>query len=64
MSDATDAIEANLAKPKKLEGDGAKVEQHSLQDQIKAAEFIDGATALDKPPMGLRFTRLKRPGTP
>lgn len=63
MSTSTDAVESNLLNPKRVEGDGVKVEQHSLEDQIKAAQFIDGNSAASKPARGLRFTQLVRPGT-
>lgn len=64
--DDIDAINAtllaNAAKPEHVSVDGNSVSQHDLDSQIKAATFIAGQVAADRPHFGLRFTQLVPPG--
>ena len=57
-----DAIVANATGPKSVEGDEATVQQHSIADQIAAAQFVAGKTAVKKPHRGMRFTQVVKPG--
>jgi hypothetical protein len=55
-----DAIEDNVAQPKRVKFGGREVEQHSLKDQ---AALLDRTTpATEQPHFGLRFTKLISPG--
>ncbi len=57
-----DAIEQNALGPKRVQVGNSSVEQQSVDDQIKAANFLAGQTAAAKPHFGLRFTKLIPPG--
>ena len=59
---AAEAIEQNVLGPKRVQVGNQSVEQHSIDDQIKAANFLSGQTAASKPHFGLRFTKLIPPG--
>lgn len=41
MAEPEDTIENNLAGPKKVVVDGNVVEQYDMDNQIKAAEYLD-----------------------
>ena len=56
-----DAIEANLAQPKRVKFGQREVEQHSIGDQLKALEAAAGQDAATVPGFGLRFTKLIPP---
>ena len=56
------AIIDNAAGPRKVEGDEATVEQHSIPDQIKAAQFAAARTGVANPNRGIRFTQIMPPG--
>ncbi len=58
-----DAIETNATGPAKVTVDGQSVTQHSLQDQIAAAEAAKARDAGDKKGWGMRFAQLQPPGT-
>lgn len=60
--DIADAIAENATGPKSMSVDGQSVTQHSIDDQIKAANHVAGQTAASKPHFGLRFTKLIPPG--
>ncbi len=62
MADLETEIANNASGPKKVSGDEGSVEQHSLTDQIKADEYLRGATAGGKKHLGLRFRQLTPPG--
>lgn len=55
-----DAIEVNVAQPKRVKFGSREVEQHSLKDQMALLDRTTPAT--DQPHMGLRFTKLISPG--
>lgn len=46
MPDVEAQIEENAVNPKKMQADGQTVEEHSLPDQIAAAEFKQANAAV------------------
>ena len=58
----SDAIRKNAAGPKSAEVDGQKVEQHSLQDQIAADEYLASKKAIRSRNSGLKITKLSHSG--
>ena len=56
--DIQDAIVENAQGPKRVQADGVNVEQHSIEDQIKAERHITGVAGAAKAHRGLRFTKL------
>ena len=63
--DVIDAIAANLAQPRRARTDAGEVEQHELDRQVAAAEFVMKArqTASAASPFGsLRLAQCKYPG--
>ena len=64
MSDNTDIVEANLAKPAKVTSDGVSVEQHKLSDQTATAKALDSATGANiAGHRGIRFNKVRPPGS-
>lgn len=57
-----DAIEANALGPKRVQVGNTSVEQHSVDDQIKADQHTKATTAGSKNHLGLRFVQLVPPG--
>ena len=63
--DVLNAIAANLAQPKRARTDAGEVEQHELDRQIMAAEFVMKArvqSAGGSPFYALKFARIESPG--
>lgn len=60
--DVTQAVLDNSVGPRKVDGDEATVEQHSIPDQIKAAQFAAASSGVNQPHRGIRFTRCVLPG--
>ena len=61
MSDAdtiNQAIVENATGPKRAQNDSTSAEQHSLPDQVAAAEHLAANEGVKKPGRGLRFTKL------
>ena len=58
-----DAISDNAAGPKKVTGDSGSVEQHSIEDQLKAERFRASKAALTKRSRGLRVSKIFPPGS-
>ncbi len=58
----TDAIRENAVGPAKASGDSGSFEQHSIQDQIAADQYLASKRAATKPHRGLRFSRIVPPG--
>lgn len=52
-----DAAIENAKGPKRVQGDEGTVEQHSIKDQLAAAEAAANSSAASQPHRGLRFTR-------
>lgn len=64
-NDVIDAIAANLAQPRRARTDAGEVEQHELDRQVAAAEFVMKArqTASAGSPFGcLRAAQCVYPG--
>jgi hypothetical protein len=57
-----DAIKRNASGPKSAEVDGQKVEQHSLQDQIAADEYLASKKAVKSRNSGLKISKLCHSG--
>lgn len=59
LDDVNDAIAENAAGPKRMQHiGGQEVEQHSIDDQIKAANHLAGQQAATRPGFGLRFQKI------
>ena len=63
MSDLKDAIETNAAGPAKASGDAGAMEQHKLSEQIAADKYLASKQTAHKKHLGLRFFRMRPPGT-
>lgn len=61
--DLDDAIQENAQGPKKVEGDGISVEQHSIDDQIKADRYLNAKNASRSGTLGIRMFKISPPGT-
>ena len=59
----TEAIEQNAMGPRRVQRADESVDQHSLEQQIKADQYLKAEEAAKKPSRGLRITRLRSPGT-
>lgn len=57
-----EAIELNALGPRRVQRADESVDQHSLEQQIKADQYLKAKTAASIPSRGLRFTRLQSPG--
>ena len=53
-----EAIRKNAAGPKSAEVDGQRVEQHSLDDQIKAVKFAASMKASRSGHFGIRIGKM------
>jgi hypothetical protein len=55
-----EAIEQNTLGPKRVRIGQQEVEQHSIDDQIKADNHLQGkqAAAANRPGLGLRFQQI------
>lgn len=60
--DVIDAVAANLAQPRRARTDAGEVEQHELDRQVEAAQFVMRARATARPLSCLRFARIESPG--
>lgn len=61
--DLNDVINDNAQGPKRVQGDEATVENHSLQDQIAADRYLASKKAAGNKGLGLRFRKIVPPGT-
>lgn len=59
----SEQIENAAQQPKKATFDGQTFEQHSLQDQIAADEYVNSKKALKSKTRGVFLTQIKPPGT-
>lgn len=64
MSDPIlDAIETNLAQPRRARTEAGEVEQHELDRQIAAARFVLEQKATKTSPLrAIAFGRMESPG--
>ena len=67
MSSETDQIKSSIAEGatdaiQSASNDSGSVNRMSIDDQIKAANYLAGKTAGEKNHLGLRFTKLIPPG--
>jgi hypothetical protein len=63
--DILDAVAANLAQPKRARTDAGEVEQHDLDKQVAAAQFVingRAAAATSSPFRCLRAAQIESPG--
>lgn len=60
--DVIDAVAENLAQPRRARTDAGEVEQHELDRQVEAAEFVMRARATASPFSCLRFAQIQSPG--
>jgi hypothetical protein len=61
--DVIDAIAANLAQPRRARTDAGEVEQHELDRQVEAANFVIKARAATSSPFKcLRLAQCEYPG--
>jgi hypothetical protein len=63
VSNLQEVILESATNPKRVQGDAGSVEQHSLQDLIAAARFLESKKAMQGRGLGLRFTKLSPDGT-
>ncbi len=64
MSDEIDqSIKDNALGPKSAEGDGQKIEQHPIEDQIEADRYLNSKKAMKKRNLGLRIGKFISPGS-
>lgn len=61
-NDVTDAIAKNAAGPKSASNETGSATQHSLDEQIRAANYLKSNNAAKQPHGGLRFVQLIPPG--
>ena len=61
--DIESAVAANAQGPARFSGDLGTSEQHSLPDQIAAAQFVAANAGVKNKNRGLRFTKMQAPGT-
>ena len=57
-----EAIEQNAPGPKRIQVANQSVEQQSIDEQIKADQYLAAKQAAAKPQFGLRFTKIVPPG--
>lgn len=57
-----DAIEQNAKGPKRVQVANQSVEQQSIDDLIKADEYLAAKQAAAKPHFGVRFAKIIPPG--
>ncbi len=57
------AIIAALSGPQSVSGDAGSVTNRSIDDLIKAANYLRGVDAANSPSRGLRFSRMIPDGT-
>ena len=63
MSEITaETIATNAAKPRAITGDRGSVQQHPIADQIAAAKFRAGQSAMSRTNKGLRMFATTAPG--
>lgn len=63
MTELIDSIEANAAKPKRIQIDGNSTEQHPLQDQIAADQYVRERRASSRSTLPIRTTKIRPDGT-
>jgi hypothetical protein len=63
MADLTDQIEDAAASPKKVTGDAGSVEAHSLDELVKADQYLASKAAAQSSGRGLLLSQFKPPGT-
>lgn len=61
-SDINDALVENAQGPRRSKSDAFEMEQHSLKDQIEAAQFAASQSAAGTNLFGLRNVKLVPPG--
>ena len=62
-NDVVDAIAANLAQPRRARTDAGEVEQHELDKQVAAADFVIRSRAAAGSPFAcLRRAQIVAPG--
>ncbi|MDR1493055.1 MAG: hypothetical protein LBT05_10080 [Planctomycetaceae bacterium] len=52
----------NAKSPKRVQGDAGSVEQHSLQDQIAAARFLQSQKASQQRGLGIKLIKISPDG--
>jgi hypothetical protein len=57
-----EAIQQNAMGPRRVQVADESVDQQSISEQIKAAQFLANQTAGQKAPWGIRFARIRPPG--
>jgi len=58
-----DTIKSNAEGPKKVVGDGVSVEQHSIDEQIKADRYLASKAATRSNGLGIKRNRAVPPGS-
>jgi hypothetical protein len=61
--DVVEAVASNLAQPRRARTDAGEVEQHELDRQVAAADFVIRSRAAAGSPFAcLRMARIESPG--
>ena len=58
----SEMIRENVLKPKSVEVDGQRMEQHSLKDQLEADAYFEAKKAMRRPGGGLKINKLQPAG--
>lgn len=56
-------IKSVLANPKRVKGDEGEVETHSINDLLKAAEYLRKQEQADEKGLGVTFKKLRPDGS-
>lgn len=62
-TDLTQTIADAAINPASASGDGFSVTQHNLKDLIAADKHLAGKTAVAGRGLGIKFNKIKAPGT-
>jgi len=60
--DLSDVIQENATGPKKVTGDAGSVEQHSIDEQIKADKHLAAKRAAQSRGLGIKLTKISPDG--
>lgn len=63
MTDLEETIAEAAQNPKAVTVDGTRVEGQTIDELIKADQYLAGKKAANQPNRGLRFNKLVPPGT-
>lgn len=62
-NDVLEIIKSILANPKRVKGDEGEVETHSVNDLLKAADYLRKLEESKKPGLGAIFKKIRPDGS-